>query len=134
MIKLKDLLTEAWKPSEVRYQLVRYLATEFEIVGLSSRGWERKMTINGVQTDTRFSSAGGVNLDLNPKGAKEKGAAKEVIKKSKKWLKGKGFKNDPVKTRLSGYYNIWMSPEGKLGVQFSKDKPHIKIMKGSLLK
>ena len=67
MIKLKDLLTEAWKPSEVRYQLVRYLATEFEIVGLSSRGWERKMTINGVQTDTQFSSAGGVNLDLNPK-------------------------------------------------------------------
>jgi hypothetical protein len=133
MIKLKDLLTEAWKPSEVRYQLVRYLATEFEIVGLSSRGWERKMTINGVQTDTQFSSAGGVNLYLNPKGAKEKRAAKEVIQKSKKWFKGKGFKNDPVKTRLYGTSNIWMSPEGKLGVQFKKSNPWITIMKGSLL-
>jgi len=132
MIKLKDLLTEAPKPGVYRYHLLRDLAKKFEVKGLSARAHEGKLIINGVPASTG-GGAGGVELDLKPKGAKGKKAALEVMVFIKKWFKEKKFKNDPEKTRNNAFYRIWVSPTGKVGVKFGKKRTGIAIVQARLL-
>jgi len=132
VIKLKDLITEAPKPGEVRYKLLRDLAKKFEVSGLSAAAHRGKLTINGVQAETG-GGAGMVELDLRPKGAKEKRAAQDVFKWISKWFKGKKFKNDPEKTRNDAFHRIWVSSGGKLGVKFRKDGTGIAIVQARLL-
>ena len=132
MIKLKDLITEAPKPGEYRYHLLRDLAKKFEISGLSAAAHLGKLTINGIPASTG-GGTGGVELDLNPKGAKQKKVAKEVIMFAKKWFKGKKFKNDREKTRNDAFHRIWVSQTGKVGVKWRKDGTGIAIVQARLL-
>ena len=132
MIKLKDLITEAPKPGEVRYKLLRDLAKKFEVSGLSAAAHRGKLTINGVQAETG-GGAGMVELDLRPKGAKEKRAAQDVFKWIKKWFTGKKFKNDTEKSRIDRFHHVWVSSGGKLGVKFRKDGTGIAIVQSRLI-
>ena len=130
MIKLRDLITEAVKPSDLRYKLLRDLSKKFEVKGLSARAWEAKLTINGTPANTGGGSSG-VEFGLNPKGAKQKKVAKEVMMFAKKWFKKYKFKNDPQKSRLHGNYNVWMNDDWNLAVMFGKSHPSIMLRKGN---
>ena len=132
MIKLKDLITEAPKPGVYRHHLLRDIAKKFEVKGLSARAHEGKLIINGVPASTGGGS-GGVELDLNPKGGKQKKAALAVMVFIKKWFKGKKFENDPEKTRNDPFHRIWVSPTGKVGVKWRKDGTGIAIVQARLL-
>ena len=132
MIKLKDLLTEGPKPGEYRYHLLRDLAKEFEVTGLSAAAHRGKLTINGVQANTG-GGAGSVELDLKPKGAKEKRVAEDTFKWIKKWFKKKGFKNDPVRGRIDRLHNVWMNKDETIGVTFGKRYMGLAIRAARLL-
>ena len=134
--KLKKLfkegkLTEAVKPSDLRYKLLRDLSKKFEVKGLSAASHRGKLTINGVPAATGGGGGTGVELDLHPKGAKQKKVAKEVMMFAKKWFKKYKFKNDPQKSRLHGNYNVWMNDDWNLAVMFGKSHPSIMLRKGN---
>ena len=131
MIKLKDLIIEAVKPSDLRYKLLRDLSSKFEVKGLSAAAHRGKLTINGVPAATGGGGGTGVELDLHPKGAKQKKVAKEVMMFAKKWFKKYKFKNDPQKSRLHGNYNVWMNDDWNLAVMFGKSHPSIMLRKGN---
>ena len=130
MIKLKDLMTEAPKPGEVRYKLLRDLSSKFEVGGLSAAAHRGKLTIGGVPSNTGGGSSG-VELDLHPKGVKQKKVAKEVMMFAKKWFKKYKFKNNPQKSKLHGNYNVWMNDEWNLAVMFAKSHPSIMLRHGN---
>ena len=131
MIKLKSLIIEAVKPSDLRYKLLRDLSSKFEVSGLSAAAHRGKLTINGVPAATGGGGGTGVELDLHPKGAKQKKVAKEVMMFAKKWFKKYKFKNDPQKSRLHGNYNVWMNDDWNLAVMFGKSHPSIMLRKGN---
>ena len=60
MIKLRDLITEAVKPSDLRYKLLRDLSKKFEVKGLSAAAHRGKLTINDVPAATGGGGGTGV--------------------------------------------------------------------------